>query len=58
MAKFKVFTNCVDHYQELEIEAQDETEAEEKYQAMLENGEVLVVGSDFEEIQVTKVKED
>jgi hypothetical protein len=36
MAKYKVSINCIDNYQELEIEAQNEWEAEEKYQEMLD----------------------
>ena len=51
---YKVSINCIDYYQELEIEAQDETEAEEKYQTMLENGNVLVVNSDFTDLKVVK----
>jgi hypothetical protein len=55
MAKYKVSINCIDNYQELEIDAQNEWEAEEKYQEMLESGDVLVVNSQFMDLKVNKV---
>ena len=55
MPLYKVSVECTDYYQELETEAQNEKEAEEKYQTLLNNGEVLVVDSDFADIAVPEV---
>jgi hypothetical protein len=54
MPKYKVSIKCIDDYQELAVEAQNETEAEEKYQDTLENGDVLVVDSHFIDLKVNK----
>lgn len=55
MNKYRVKTKRIEYYQELEIEAQNEEEAKEKYQTMLEGCGVRVVSSDFMEIEVSKV---
>jgi len=54
MPKYKVSIKCIENYQELEIEAQNEWEAENKYHEMLENGDVLVVNSHFIDLKVNK----
>jgi hypothetical protein len=54
MPKYKVSAECTDYFRELEIEARDETEAEEKYQKLLDQGDVSVVASDFADLKVVK----
>jgi hypothetical protein len=54
MPKYKVSAECTDYFRELEIDARDETEAEEKYQKLLEQGDVPVVASDFSDVKVSK----
>ncbi len=48
MPNFKILLNEVLHYQELEIEAESEEEAREKYMDKVDSGDVLVVNSNSE----------
>ena len=57
MPKYNVFVDEICHYLAKEIEAQDQSEAEEKYMEMIENGDVEVVKSEFQEIGVAKIRE-
>jgi hypothetical protein len=55
MLRYKVSVECTDFFEELEIDAQNEWEAEAKYQALLDNGEVQVIESGFADIAVRMV---
>jgi hypothetical protein len=55
MKKYQVHINETNFYLSKEIEAQDETEAEEKYMKMFNNGDVEVNKNELSEISITEI---
>lgn len=56
MKKYKVYADNIEHYISKEIEAEDETEAEEIYQDMIDKGMVEINESEISEIWVDEIK--
>lgn len=56
MKKYFVSVNEISYYMATEIEAENEEEAEEIYMSMIDEGNVEVNKSEFDEIKVSEVK--
>jgi len=54
--KFKVSVDYIEHYQELEVEADNAEEAKEKYLEKVEYGDVLSVNGDYLNLKAEKTK--
>jgi hypothetical protein len=57
MNKYKCSAVGYDYYQEVEIEAENEEEAKDKYAEMIERGIVLAVDYDYSETKAELVGE-
>ena len=56
MEKFRVSYSEIVHYESTIVEAQDKDEADEKFRAMLDNGDIEVNETESEHFNIEEIK--